>query len=59
VVPRRPADALLEVAERREATLIVVGSYGESPIKGALLGSTPHRLLHLSTRPVLVVPPPG
>jgi len=59
VLPSKPVEALLEVAERRDATLIVVGSYGESPIRGALLGSTPHRLLHLSTRPVLVVPPPG
>jgi len=36
----------------------VVGSYGEHPIKGALLGSVPHTLLHLSERPVLVVPAP-
>lgn len=56
VLRAKPVDALLEVAERRQATMIVVGSYGESPIRGALLGSTPHRLLHLSTCPVLVVP---
>jgi nucleotide-binding universal stress UspA family protein len=56
VLPEKPTEALLDVAERHDATLIVVGSYGESPLKGALLGSTPHRLLHLSTRPVLVVP---
>ena len=36
--------------------MIVVGSYGESPIKGAILGSTPHKLLHRAERPVLVVP---
>lgn len=56
IVRARPAEALIEVADRRDATLIVVGTYGESPLRGALLGSTPHRLLHLSTRPVLVVP---
>lgn len=56
VLPVKPVDALLEAAETHDATLIVVGSYGESPLRGALLGSTPHRLLHLSTRPVLVVP---
>ena len=56
VVRAKPADALVAVADARDATVIVVGSYGESPLRGALLGSTPHRLLHLSSRPVLVVP---
>ena len=32
------------------------GAHGESPIRGALLGSTAHKLLHLADRPVLVVP---
>jgi nucleotide-binding universal stress UspA family protein len=35
--------------------MIVVGSYGEAPLKGALVGSTAHKLVHLSERPVLVV----
>ena len=36
--------------------MIVVGSYGERPLKGAIIGSTAQkRLLHLSERPVLVV----
>ena len=56
LVPQRPVDALLEAASRHDARAIVVGSYGESPLKGAILGSTPHKLLHLSERPVLVVP---
>ena len=56
VVRAKPAEALVTVADERDATLIVVGSYGETPLRGALLGSTPHRLLHLSSRPVLVVP---
>jgi len=56
LVRAKPAEALIQVAEDRDATLIVVGSYGESPLRSALLGSTPHKLLHLSTRPVLVVP---
>ena len=25
---------------------LVVGTYGESPLRGAMLGSTPHKLLH-------------
>jgi nucleotide-binding universal stress UspA family protein len=56
VVKARPAEALVAVAEERDASMIVVGSNGETPLRGALLGATPHRLLHLSTRPVLVVP---
>jgi nucleotide-binding universal stress UspA family protein len=56
LVPLRPAAAIMQVAEAREARMIVIGTYGESPLRGAILGSTPHKLLHLSDRPVLVVP---
>lgn len=55
VVLESPAEALLTVADEQDARMIVVGSYGETPFKGALVGSTPHRLVHLSARPVLVV----
>jgi len=47
------------VADRRDALLIIVGTYGESPLRSAILGSTPHKLLHWSSRPVLCVPPPA
>ncbi|MEI5011454.1 universal stress protein [Streptomyces sp. PmtA] len=56
ILDQKAADALLDAAERHDARLIVVGSYGESPLRGALLGSTPHKLLHLSRVPVLCVP---
>jgi nucleotide-binding universal stress UspA family protein len=56
LVPLRPAQAILQVAEQRDAHMIVIGTHGESPLRGAILGSTPHKLLHLSDRPVLVVP---
>ncbi len=59
LVDASPAEALLEVSDRHDATVIVVGTTGESPLKGALLGSTPHKLLHLSDRPVLCVPVDG
>lgn len=51
----RAAESLVSVAEERDARMIVVGSYGERPLAGAILGSVPHRLVHLSERPVLVV----
>lgn len=55
VIGERAAEALISVADQRDASMIVVGSHGERPIAAAILGSTPHRLLHLSSRPVLVV----
>jgi nucleotide-binding universal stress UspA family protein len=57
VVPMRPVESLLEAATEREARVIVVGGSGERPIVGAILGSVPHKLLHRSSVPVLVVPP--
>lgn len=59
LVQAKPADALVEVADQHDAAVIVVGLWGESPLRGAILGSTPHRLLHISTRPVLCVPAPA
>ena len=50
-----PSDGLLAEAEERHAQMLVVGSTGEGPLRGILVGSTPYKLLHLSTRPVLVV----
>ncbi len=55
---RPPADGLIATAEELGARMIVVGSTGESPLKGVLLGSTSYRLVHLSTHPVLVVRAP-
>lgn len=56
LVDARPAEALITIADAYDARVIVVGTWGESPLRGAMLGSTPHRLLHLSSRPVLCVP---
>jgi nucleotide-binding universal stress UspA family protein len=56
LVPKRAAEALIETADERDARLIVVGSFGDPPLKGIILGSTPNKLLHMSERPVLVVP---
>ncbi len=58
LVSAKPVDALVEQAEAKDASVIVVGTYGESPMRGAILGSTPHKLLHVSRWPVLCVPAP-
>ena len=58
LVAERPVDGLVTVAERERASMIVVGTNGEHPVKGVVLGSVPHKLLHGSPVPVLVVPSP-
>jgi nucleotide-binding universal stress UspA family protein len=50
-----PAEGLIAAADEVDASMIVVGSYGERPLKSAIVGSTPTKLLHLSERPILVV----
>jgi len=59
LIAKKPSEAIVEVAEKRDARMIVVGSYGEAPLKGMIIGSTPYKLLHLAQRPVLVVPTSG
>jgi nucleotide-binding universal stress UspA family protein len=56
VIERSPAEALAELAKERGARMIVVGTHGETGLKGAIIGSTSHKLLHLSEVPVLVIP---
>jgi nucleotide-binding universal stress UspA family protein len=56
LVAKRAAEALIEIADQRDARMIVVGSFGDPPLKGMILGSTPNKLLHMSDRPILVVP---
>jgi nucleotide-binding universal stress UspA family protein len=50
---------LRSVAGQHGAAMIVVGTHGESPLTGMLLGSTAYRLVHSSTTPVLIVPTRG
>jgi nucleotide-binding universal stress UspA family protein len=50
----RPADILAEVASG-DVDLVVIGSSGKGAASRLLLGSVSGRLMHLSTKPVLVV----
>jgi nucleotide-binding universal stress UspA family protein len=52
----RPADVLMAVADEAGASAIVVGTVGENPISGAILGSVVLKLVQRSHVPVLVVP---
>lgn len=59
LIKEEPAWALADLAKTRDSRVIVVGSRGESPLRGALVGSTPYKLLQISEKPVLVVPAPA
>jgi nucleotide-binding universal stress UspA family protein len=57
MVDELATDALVGEAKAGDTRMIVVGNQGgPSPIKGAILGSVPFKLVHLSPVPVLVVP---
>jgi len=56
LVETEPVDALIEIAKEVEARAIVVGAHSESPIKGAIVGAVPHKLLQVSSIPVIAVP---
>lgn len=56
MVQQRPVDALIAVAEQRDAEAIVVGHGGAGPLKAALLGSITYEMVHRAPLPVLVVP---
>ena len=50
-----PADAILDVAEERDADLIVVGNKGMTGAKRFLLGSVPNRVSHHAPCSVLII----
>jgi nucleotide-binding universal stress UspA family protein len=52
------AERVVELAQTRNALLIVVGSRGLGAVTGALLGSVSSAIIHRADRPVLVVPSP-
>jgi nucleotide-binding universal stress UspA family protein len=56
LVRERPVDALLVVAQARQAEAIAVGHGGRGPFRAALLGSVTYEIVHRSPIPVLVVP---
>jgi len=51
----RAAREIVDDAIEVGADVIVMGSRGRGDIAGLLLGSTAHKVIHLSDRPVLVV----
>jgi nucleotide-binding universal stress UspA family protein len=50
-----PAEALADRARDTNAWAVVIGAKGHGPISRVLLGSVTDRLVHIASRPVLVI----
>jgi nucleotide-binding universal stress UspA family protein len=49
------AREIVEDAKNLDAGVIIMGSRGRTDLAGLVLGSTAHKVIHLTDRPVLVV----
>jgi nucleotide-binding universal stress UspA family protein len=50
-----PADAILDVAEEKNADLVIVGNKGMTGAKRFLLGSVPNKVSHHAPCSVLII----
>jgi nucleotide-binding universal stress UspA family protein len=55
LVVGRPVERIVEVAEKKQASMIIIGSQGRTGLSGLLLGSKAGQVVQLSTIPVTVV----
>jgi len=58
VVTGSPVFKILEVADRLDADVIVMGSHGKGPLEHAFLGSVAEKVLKKTKRAVFVIPLP-
>jgi nucleotide-binding universal stress UspA family protein len=49
------AGEIIDDAKEHDVDLIIMGSRGRSDLTSFILGSTAHKVMHLSDRPVLVI----
>ena len=52
---RQAGREIVDAAHDHDAGVIVMGSRGRGDLTGLVLGSTAHKVIHFSDRPVLVV----
>jgi nucleotide-binding universal stress UspA family protein len=53
-----PVTRIVEIAEKKQATMIILGSQGRTGLSSLLLGSKAAQVVQLSTIPVTVVKTP-
>ena len=53
-----PAMQLLQIADQREADLIVIGSKNHTGLRDIVLGGTAHKVANHARRPVVLIPAP-
>lgn len=51
----RPSAIIVDVAEKEECDMIIIGSRGMGGITGLVLGSTSHRVVDSCIKPVMIV----
>lgn len=56
VIPGTPAEVIAREAERLDVDLIVAGRGPSSALRNVFLGSTAHRVMLITRKPVLIVP---
>ncbi len=52
---RLPGKTILEIADRRDAAMIVMGSRGRTGLSSTVLGSVSSAVVHHRERPTLVI----
>ncbi|MCW8858761.1 MAG: universal stress protein [Deltaproteobacteria bacterium] len=56
VVTGHPVVKILEVADRLNVDVIVMGTHGKGPLEHAFLGSVTEKILRKTSRPVFAIP---
>ncbi len=51
----RPSAIIVDVAEKEECDMIIIGSRGRGGITGLVLGSTSHRVVDSCIKPVMII----
>jgi len=56
VTGSRPAETIIDVAEKRDVDVIMLSTHGQGGLEGLLVGSVADRVVQQTHRPVLLVP---